>query len=152
MTGKQSDRWSGLGSTLRGAAALVTACAGGVALFYFARDTGQSEVAMGSEATNQSESKAPGPQSDGTGVSEPVPGDVSLRAWRPDAIAARRDMFDARRLALSVKCHKNRPEAYALGEITQGKAEEDFKAERYSIALESFRRAAAQYRECGEAE
>ena len=49
---------------------------------------------------------------------------------------------------MSGKCSKTRPDAYAKGESAYKNAEEDFKAERYSVALESFKTASAHYGEC----
>lgn len=124
MTEKQSGFWGGLGGTLTGVAALITSLL--AAWVYFARDEGPSE---------------PG---------DPVStAHADQRAWRPEALAARKDMFDARRAAWSVQCAKTRPDAYARGEMNYKNAEEDFKGERYSVALETFKKAAANYRECG---
>jgi hypothetical protein len=119
-----TSKWLGVGSTLRGVAALVTACVGGVAAFYFARE--------------------PSTASD-------VPTQTSQMEWRSDALAVRRDMFDARRAAMSGRCSKTRPDAYTKAESAYRNAEEDFKAERYSVAIESFKTASTHYRECGKA-
>jgi hypothetical protein len=151
MTSKQSGFWGGLGGTLTGAAALITSLVGGVALFYFERDPGPAESDGGSVMADRSEGKSPDTHNISDRVSKPVPTDANQRAWRPEAIAARKDMFDARRAAWNVKCHKNRAETYARAEMTYRNAEEEFRGERYSVALESFKNAAAHYRECGKA-
>ena len=150
MARKDSGWWAGLGSVLGGVAALLTALFGGVALLYFNGDADQSEPAVRSAKADQPDSNAPVVRGDDDGgVSKSVPVGVHPKASRFDAMAARTDMFVARKVALNARCNSTQPEVYARGEITHENAEEDLRAERYDLAQEGFRKAGAHYRECG---